>query len=323
MSFLIDNFSTVGSNSRKGESPQTFAYKSANDTMAQITASGYFDELSYQVVPDDTIFVRASDSASHVIITAAVPNGTVTSEVIEGSGEGTVTSVATGQGLTGGPITGSGTISIPNAGIDTIMISDNAITTDEIAGDAVTFPKMQNIGGEIFLGRTGASGGAIQQISVEDARTLLGVNFRGALVYRTAVLSIPTGMSNGIVVPWTSENYDTDSIHDNSTNPSRLTVPSGVTRVRLRASGAWAQDEVGDRRIRTFKNGAVFIGQGNSLVHPADDGTENTIQSCESAVVTVVGGDYFELQASQDSAGALDLVHDSGHSTWFAMEIIE
>jgi hypothetical protein len=57
----------------------------------------------------------------------------------------------------------------------------------------------------------------------------VAASFRGALAKKTSDQTITT---DGFVT-FDAEEYDTDSIHDNSTNNTRFTVPTGVTRVKL------------------------------------------------------------------------------------------
>ena len=48
--------------------------------------------------------------------------------------------------------------------------------------------------------------------------------FNGARVYRSSTFTLPSGAYT--TIDWNAETYDTNSYHDNSTNSSRLTVPS-------------------------------------------------------------------------------------------------
>ena len=143
--------------------------------------------------------------------------------------------------------------------------------------------------------------------------------FRGALATRTAVQSIPNNTLT--IVNWDTEDYDTDTIHDNVTNNTRLTVPTGITRVRLTAGCAWASAATGTRFCRTLKNGTTFTGSaGLSLVNAAI--SSSATGTITTAIVTVVATDYFEIQVSQDSGAALDF-GTFLERIWFAMELVE
>lgn len=112
--------------------------------------------------------------------------------------------------------------------------------------------------------------------------------------------------------------YDTDAIHDTSTNPSRLTVPSGVTMVRLTA-------------LRTHAN---FTGNTYSQFLMAKDGTfdlpglasysfetgdDDGGNALASAPIEVSSGQYFEMLYQSESDTSSDLL---AGSTYFGMEVI-
>lgn len=143
--------------------------------------------------------------------------------------------------------------------------------------------------------------------------------FRGALVYKTADQAISTGTVTDLT--WNTESYDTDSIHESVTNPERLTVPAGVTKVILRGNVEWQSNNVGSRQLTMQKGGAAFIGSGaTELV-----GNDATLpeQNVVSAIVTVVATNFFTLRVEQNTGANLNIIHGSGFKTWFSMEIIE
>jgi hypothetical protein len=158
-------------------------------------------------------------------------------------------------------------------------------------------------------------------ISGGDALKLLRVNAgetaleyaapaaRGALVYNNP----STG--SGTPIDFTSESYDTDAIHDNSTNPERLTVPSGVTLVRLTANVGFSGNTILTLSIQ--KNGSdTYVGR--AIVQHSDAVVQGGILNISSPILSVVGGDYFNLISSTATAYATTV----GNVTWFAMEII-
>jgi hypothetical protein len=147
-------------------------------------------------------------------------------------------------------------------------------------------------------------------------RRLKGV--AGALVKKTAVQAIANDTATALT--WASEDYDTDSIHDNSSNTSRLTVPNGVTKVRVSASIQWDSNTTGIRQITFHKNGSVFQGSLTEVTVAATNPTG--LLSAQSAIVTVTAGDYFEAIAYQNSGGSLN-TGGVDSRVWFAMEILE
>ena len=137
----------------------------------------------------------------------------------------------------------------------------------------------------------------------------------GALVKRTAVQSIPTGAWTAVA--WDAEIRDTDSIHDNSTNNTRLTVPTGFSRVRLIGQAHFASGS-GDRGIWIQKNGASFAGGPLTLI-AASAGSH--VQNAVSTFLEVSASDYFEMLVYQTSGANLDL--SATDWSWFSMELIK
>lgn len=127
----------------------------------------------------------------------------------------------------------------------------------------------------------------------------------GVKVYRTAVQSI----SNNTVtaVNWTAEDFDSDGFHDNATNNTRLTVPSGLGgKYFVFAQLRYASNATGERQIRFHVNGSY---QAYTLVLPLSGAA--TVFSL-AAVLPLVATDYVECNAYQTSGGNLDVTHASG-----------
>lgn len=180
--------------------------------------------------------------------------------------------------------------------------------------------------------RTGAGTGSARTITagagisvtngdgVSGNPTIAKAAFRGALVKKAADQTA-ANYTAGVAIAWDAEEYDTDTIHDNSTNNTRLTVPSGVTKVRLWANIALAAvtaSAANGANAYIAKNGSIdFIG--GARADSASISTERFI-NLSSAVVTVTSGDYFEVVLVQITDTSITVL--SSRSA-FAMEIIE
>jgi hypothetical protein len=156
-----------------------------------------------------------------------------------------------------------------------------------------------------------------------NADTATKIVFRGCSVYLTTSQSIPHNTLTAIdfASGVSSEDYDTSSIHDPTANSTRLTVPTGVTRIKLFANIPYASNSTGNRQVQIWKNGAAgdiyFVDNIDAMA------TSGTNVFISTPTVTVAGGDYFELYAFQTSGGALDADGvGAGNRTYFAMEII-
>jgi hypothetical protein len=137
--------------------------------------------------------------------------------------------------------------------------------------------------------------------------------FRGAMVKLTAAEAVTSSVDTAI--PWDATVYDTDAFWS-AGSPTRLTVPTGVTRVRLKGNIDWTFGGGGYRHIWTHMNGALFFGGAKE----SDEGDAG-IQSIGSAVVQVTPGDYFELIVRQTSGSTKNVAADE--LTWFAIEVVE
>lgn len=111
-------------------------------------------------------------------------------------------------------------------------------------------------------------------------------------------------LSAGVIttVSFDTELYDRNSWHDTSSNNSRLTVPSGVSLVRLTgqvqfptAANSWAW-------LTVYLNNASFYGR---FVHMLRFNTSSQIRYINgvSSPIQVTPGDYFELKAQVQAAG--------------------
>ena len=139
--------------------------------------------------------------------------------------------------------------------------------------------------------------------------------FRGALVKLSADYTLTNSTST--FIPWALTVYDTDSIFS-SGNPTRLTVPSGVSKVRVSGSVCFEANASGRRIADIYKNGSSFPGISNYNLNATTTGATNFTLPC--AVIDVTPGDYFELRVNQDSGGALGL--HGNDITWFSMEVV-
>lgn len=151
---------------------------------------------------------------------------------------------------------------------------------------------------------------------VADPRTwgaleVIDPTLRCALVYHSTTQSLSAGVNT--ILTWDSEEYDDAAYHDTSTNPSRLTIPSGVTRVKVSA-GIKGGNVTGQLLLEILKNGASARGAPRK-----DSDTPLEENLCVvSAVLEVTTGDYFEVQAFATSATSIT----ADNEVWFAIEEI-
>ena len=177
-------------------------------------------------------------------------------------------------------------------------------------------------GGKLYI--VDADGNS-RWIGVADLKTFINtdptivpssVPWRGARVRLTSNLT-HNSSGNFLTASWASASVDTDDIWSAGA-PTRLTVPAGVTKVRLSATIVFATNATGVRQISVNKNGDIPEG-GLGLTTTASN--IGQLLSATSSVMDVEAGDYFELRVYQNSGGSLNITNEN--RTWFQMEIVE
>lgn len=137
--------------------------------------------------------------------------------------------------------------------------------------------------------------------------------FRGALATDSSEFTMTTGVQADL--DFDGEEYDTDNIHSTSVNPSRLTVPAGVTRIqcwcRLDGTG---DESFGDFIIQLVKNGSGIPVGG---FHINLEQTTSLFKfTTISTVLFVNPGDFFELRVFQNSGGDMTVDPQFGMIIW-------
>lgn len=168
----------------------------------------------------------------------------------------------------------------------------------------------------IFNSTTGKWEPGVPTVSIDEG-TDYNRPFRGALAYFNANKSSAT---LPYFPAWDATEYDTDGFWS-AANPSRLTIPAGIKKVRLSAllhpegTGFTADNErlVWD----IYKNGAVFRGSGQS---GSRMGYYNVGITIQTAVINVVPGDYFEVRFNSGTAATKTY---SAQRSYFSLEVVE
>lgn len=143
----------------------------------------------------------------------------------------------------------------------------------------------------------------------------------GVLPYAGARARNATTKNQSTTGTWTAFVWDNANDRDtdgfwSAGNPSRLTVPAGVTKVRLRAS-LWIDnsDTIGNHGFVFYKNDGQPLGTTN--FNFGGGGYNNPGCGAATDVLDVVEGDYFELRYFISESFSI------GTSSWFAIEVIE
>ncbi len=216
------------------------------------------------------------------------------------------------------------------------------VVRDILEGDPDTDVKLFHAGTEVL--RTVATGDGGLEIDNQDTgagfeRVLTTADlggaggFRGCKAWSSVGIVLPNDPAptfpvnlNEIALALNSESFDTDTIHDNAVNNTRLTVPPGVTRIILRGGSTIGPVLTGLSHLRMRKNagfGSIDTGMTGFIPHqtiPAGGtGSNKGLDSFSSGVINVVAGNFFEMYGlGQNNVSGL-----VAGDTWFEMEIIE
>lgn len=118
-----------------------------------------------------------------------------------------------------------------------------------------------------------------------------------ARAFQPAAQSLPNGVATAL--SFTGENFDSDAIHDNTTNPSRFTCPAGKggTYVVVGAVG-FAANATGTRSARIHLTRAAGGGGLRcATAIGADTTAGNPTRVPVGDVVDLLPGDYIEMFA--------------------------
>lgn len=104
------------------------------------------------------------------------------------------------------------------------------------------------------------------------------------------------------------EDFDTDGFHSTSTNPSRMTIPSGKGGKYL-VTGLLGFDVVPQLYTKILVNGNAINGASYGYYAVLQDGTGSAARMHASfgAVLNLVANDYVQLQVYQNSGTAKNL----------------
>lgn len=135
-------------------------------------------------------------------------------------------------------------------------------------------------------------------------------------IYRTTA-NQNVADATATAISYQAETYDTQSLHDNSTNPSRITIPSGGSGLYLfQAQVTFDNNAVGRREIYIYKNGSQIAVE--KLFNPdAVQDSILTISIQESCSIS----DFFEIFVFQNSGGGLDIVQGERVTFFSALKV--
>lgn len=143
------------------------------------------------------------------------------------------------------------------------------------------------------------------------------VAFAGVHAYHNAAQTIATATDT--VVALNSERYDTDAYHDNATNNSRLTVPTGKAGKYLVVFVCEFQNVAGAgiREARIRLNGTTWLAL-STVTATGGVATRMSVSVIADLAVT----DYIQAYVRQESGGNCDLTTNARWSPELMMSKI-
>jgi len=217
---------------------------------------------------------------------------------------GDITGVTAGTGISGGGTSG------------TVTITNSMATAIDAKGDLVV-----GTGADAF---SRLAVGTNNHVLTADSTTATGLKwaaasggtptFVGCFIYGTSSPSIANATVT--TVSFGAENFDSDGFHDNTTNNSRITIPTGKGgKYLVVAQQSWAANLTGLRQLRILKNGtAVQISQLNNNASNTVD-----LQNNISYILSLAAADYIEMAVYQNTGGNLTLSNSNDNETFLSI----
>jgi hypothetical protein len=128
--------------------------------------------------------------------------------------------------------------------------------------------------------------------------------FVGCRVYASGSTTVAN--STTVILPFNSEDFDTNAFHDNSTNNSRITIPTGYAgKYLVLGAAVWSGSTSNNRTLQINKNGS------QALTHYSGASTSNAFAQIYETVMDLAVGDYLQLQVDQNSGSSLTVYGSS------------
>lgn len=133
-----------------------------------------------------------------------------------------------------------------------------------------------------------------------------------ARAYHNANQAITTGTVTALAL--NSERWDTDTIHDTSTNNSRLTCKT-AGKYDISGSVFWDVGATGKRAVTIRLNGTTDIASQSAVNQGAGDGVQLTVATIYDLAVN----DYVELTVLHNQGANLNVLVNGNNSPEFSM----
>jgi len=201
--------------------------------------------------------------------------------------QGDITGVTAGTGITGGGTSG------------TVTVTNDMATTITTAGDLIKGTGSGTYN-RLGIGSTGqvltVASGAPSWATPATGTTFVGCSASGQTTLTNGATTYSLVMN--------SENFDTDGFHDNATNNTRFTVPTGkggYYQINIRISYDNASATPGFQKSFVRKNGTGTYSITSSSLILANITTGTNQTSVGSGILSLAAADYIEVLVNTDN----------------------
>jgi hypothetical protein len=155
--------------------------------------------------------------------------------------------------------------------------------------------------------------GSNDQVLTADSSTATGLKwaaipassptFVGCRAYASNDQNVAN--STNVIMGFNNENFDSNGFHDNSTNNSRMTIPTGYAgKYQVFANLAYDGNTTSNRVVDILKNGSIVATSYSGA------STTNAITCSINLAMDLAVSDYIQVQTSQGS-GSTRVVYGS------------
>lgn len=153
----------------------------------------------------------------------------------------------------------------------------------------------------VLGGGAGTTPATNANVTINSSNQLGSTTQNRCIAFHNTTQSINNGTET--VLNMNSEDVDVGTMHDNATNNSRCTIPTGGDGFyEVCGRVHFTSNATGDRMVRVFKNGASF----RFLSRINTNGTDDT-HTGGCVFMTLVATDYIEITGFQASGGSLSV----------------
>ena len=199
----------------------------------------------------------------------------------------------------------------------TLSTSNSSGTAGALRADDTILVYDATLPDAITYAQSGAAGAAAVSARRDHAHAMAGSVALDAAcsVVRTANQTISN--TTWTLVEFTSETFDTDTMHDNSTNNSRITAKT-AGYYWISAQVAWDSEGTGGRTSRIREGGDTTISNWTD-----DANGERDIVQTNGVLWLMAVDDYVEVEVYQNSGGDRSILDVDISSPRFSAILIQ